>query len=425
MLNVKELQTFWRTLSHNLDAGSRMLAPAFHGRLGTMLRSTLRPVAAPALAAMIAMASCAVLSCAAGAQERPLGFLDDLFGNSDRFASPSGPAQNRSGPPATSAPVGADARVAQGPGELITRINRLEAQVRELTGTIEQLQHRNRQLEDQLRRMGGGGAAVPGPLASQQGQVPPRSYPPPQTQGQPQAQAQPQAQPQPGRRGDVFDPAQNPNAPGAPRVLGTLPAGPGGGVAQSNPGVEDDDVGAPGGRPAGAPLDLSTLAGAVANDRSLPQPGVTPSEPPQRAPGNAGTQVATLPPSDNPRDYYDLAYGYVLRKDYALAENGFRAFLQRFPGERLVPDAQYWLGESLFQRQRYRDAAEMFLAVSTKFDTHARAPDSLLRLGQSLAAMGEREAACASLAEVLRKYPRASVAVRQGVDREQKRARCS
>ena len=41
-----------------------------------------------------------------------------------------------------------------------------------------------------------------------------------------------------------------------------------------------------------------------------------------------------------------------------------------------------------------------------------------------LAAMGEREAACASLGEVLRKYPRASVAVRQSVDREQKRVRC-
>jgi TolA-binding protein len=66
----------------------------------------------------------------------------------------------------------------------------------------------------------------------------------------------------------------------------------------------------------------------------------------------------------------------------------------------------------------------MFLAVSTKYETNARAPDSLLRLGQSLAAMGEREAACASLAEVLRKYPRASVAIRQGVEREQKRVRC-
>jgi tol-pal system protein YbgF len=231
----------------------------------------------------------------------------------------------------------------------------------------------------------------------------------------------------------VFDPAKNPNAPGAPRVLGTIPSGPQGGgaappapgsVAQSNPNYDDDEVGAPGGRAAGAPLDLSTLAGAAATDRALSQGGVT-NEPPQTPPPQGGgAQVATLPPSDSPRDNYDMAYGFMMRKDYALAEDGFRNFLRRFPGDRLVPDARYWLGESMFQRQRYRDAAEAFLGVSTKYETNARAPDALLRLGQSLAAMGEKEAACASLAEVLRKYPRASVAVRQGVDREQKRARC-
>ena len=134
--------------------------------------------------------------------------------------------------------------------------------------------------------------------------------------------------------------------------------------------------------------------------------------------------MATLPPSDSPKDAYDLAYGYILRRDYALAEDGFRAFLRRYPSDRLASDAQYWLGESLFQRQRYRDAAESFLNVSTKFETAARAPDALLRLGQALAAMGEKEAACASFAEVGRKYPRASVSVKQGVDREQKRVRC-
>ena len=90
----------------------------------------------------------------------------------------------------------------------------------------------------------------------------------------------------------------------------------------------------------------------------------------------------------------------------------------------MTPDAQYWLGESLFQRQQYRDAAESFLNLSTKYETSPKAPDALLRLGQSLAALGEKEAACASFGEVLRKYPRASVGVRQGVDREQKRARC-
>jgi tol-pal system protein YbgF len=144
--------------------------------------------------------------------------------------------------------------------------------------------------------------------------------------------------------------------------------------------------------------------------------------PPPRHPG--GAQVATLPPTNSPKDAYDLAYGYILRKDYALAEEAFRAFLGRYPNDRLASDALYWMGESLFQRQRYRDAAEAFLNVSTKYETTAKAPDGLLRLGQSLAAMGEKEAACASFAEVLRKYPRASVSVKQGVDREQKRVRC-
>src|SRR5262249_38683191 len=94
------------------------------------------------------------------------------------------------------------------------------------------------------------------------------------------------------------------------------------------------------------------------------------------------------------------------------------------PDDRLVGDATYWLGESMFQRQRFRDAAEAFLKVSTKYESSAKAPDALLRLGQSLAALGEKEAACASLGEVLRKFPRASAGVKQGVDEEQKRARC-
>jgi len=48
----------------------------------------------------------------------------------------------------------------------------------------------------------------------------------------------------------------------------------------------------------------------------------------------------------------------------------------------------------------------------------------LLRLGQSLAALKEKEAACAAFGEVGRKYPRASSGIKQAVDREQKRERC-
>ena len=99
-------------------------------------------------------------------------------------------------------------------------------------------------------------------------------------------------------------------------------------------------------------------------------------------------------------------------------------FAQKYPGDPLVGDSQYWLGESYFQRQQYRDAAEIFLTVTTKFDKSAKAPDALLRLGQSLASLKEKEAACAALGEVTRKYPRASAGVKAAVDREQKRVKC-
>jgi tol-pal system protein YbgF len=112
------------------------------------------------------------------------------------------------------------------------------------------------------------------------------------------------------------------------------------------------------------------------------------------------------------------------RKDYALAEETMRNFAQKYPSDPLTADSQYWLGESFFQRQLYRDAAESFLGVTTKYDKSAKAPDALLRLGQSLAALKEKEAACAALGEVARKYPRASNGVKQAVDREQKRVKC-
>src|SRR5262249_45829760 len=161
--------------------------------------------------------------------------------------------------------------------------------------------------------------------------------------------------PRSGGRGDAFDPNQNPGAPGAPRALGTpgrradagdagYPGRPMGGAPMGGPGTppaiiaEQEDVGAPGGRQPGAPLDLSTMAGAAARDPPL-APGALP--PPPRSPGATGaTAAATLPPTQTARDEYDLGYGYVLRKDYPLAEETLRAFLKKHPGDKLAADAQ-------------------------------------------------------------------------------------
>jgi tol-pal system protein YbgF len=191
----------------------------------------------------------------------------------------------------------------------------------------------------------------------------------------------------------------------------------GGGQA---PVADGPPVGAPGGRAAGEPLNLSNVGGAR-DPYGAPAANVQRGAPP---PGNTTGALTTAPPSQTPRDEFDLGIGYIQRKDYALAEETMRNFAQKYPSDALVPDSQYWLGESLFQRQKYRDAAEAFLGVTTKFDTSTKAPDALLRLGQSLAALKEKEAACAAFGEVTRKYPRASNGVKQGVGREQKRVGC-
>ncbi len=290
------------------------------------------------------------------------------------------------------------------------RIEQLENQLRQLTGQNEELQYRNRQLEERLKMLQGGAQAAPQGAAPGQPGAPlantaalPPAQPPPVYQQPPGGYQSQVAAPAPilqepagvpptgRRRGDAFDPSQNPNAPGAPRALG------GGQLPVST-----------------EPLNLANTSGAPA--------GALPPPPPRNT--NATGALTTLPPSATPRDEFDLGVGYIERKDYALAEETMRNFQRKYPSDPLTAEAQFWLGESLFQRQQYRDAAEAFLAVTTKFDRSTKAPDALLRLGQSLAALKEKEAACAAFGEVKRKYPHAAGGIKQAVDREQKRVKC-
>ncbi len=151
---------------------------------------------------------------AASAQEgerSPGGLLDRIFGGSERFGGGERAAQPAAQP--------GQERAAPSASDVVLQLERLEGQIRQLTGAIEQLQFRNQQLEQQVRRMqedteyrfqelGSKGTARPAPTR-------PQATPAPTA---------PAASPAPGRRGDAFDPAQHPNAPGVPRTLGSVPA---------------------------------------------------------------------------------------------------------------------------------------------------------------------------------------------------------
>ncbi len=121
-----------------------------------------------------------------------------------------------------------------------------------------------------------------------------------------------------------------------------------------------------------------------------------------------------LPPSaaaaGNPRELYETAYGYLLQQDYGAAEVAFEEFLRRYPADRLTPDAQYWLGETLYVQKRYKPAGQAFLRVIEKHKASAKVPNSLLKLAQSLDQLGQKD--CGIFAELETRHPNAPVDVK-------------
>ena len=285
---------------------------------------------------------------------------------------------------------------------LVVRVNRLEEQLRQANGRIEELENAQRRLEEELQkfrqdvefrfgdRSGGAplAAAAPAPAAA----------PPSAVAVAPPVVIDGSAPPRP-RRSDAFDPNADPNAPGAPRPLGTTP--PSAPLA-SAPLASEAPVRSASAAP-GAPLEL----------------GAGPS--PATGPTIVNSGVAIL---DGPRDQYNAALQAFQSGQFQQAEDGFKAFITANPGHRLTPDADFYIGETYFQRSRPREAAEQYLKVTTDFARSSRAPESMVRLGQTLAALGNKDQACATFAEFGKRYPTATASVKRLADREMAKNHC-
>lgn len=277
-------------------------------------------------------------------------------------------------------PVGPD------PAALSVRIDRLERELRQMTGQNEELQHRVQTLEEQLRAVRAVEPARPAAPAA------------PATAATPEVDPAPK----PVRRADAFDPAATPGAPGAPKPLGA--------TTPSAPIVDPAKAGAVSSRDPGAPLDIahSRLVG----DRPASTQGET----------DTPVGAAILPSA--PKDEFEEGAALLRAGKYESAEKALSAYLTKNPKSRQAAAATYSLGESFFLRGRHREAAEKYLEISTRYGQSTQAPDALLRLGQSLAAMGAKEQACAAFAEIGAKYPAAVGRLRDPIDRESRKAGC-
>ncbi|HSE79848.1 MAG TPA: tol-pal system protein YbgF [Alphaproteobacteria bacterium] len=213
------------------------------------------------------------------------------------------------------------------------------------------------------------------------------------------------------------------------------------------------------GGPAGAPPGRSGAApGATSSAVAATTPSRAASPPPRGAQLEPGeTQVVLVPggpsaqgampsgaqptagapaagairlPDGTPEAQYEYAYGLVRKAqlesgDFASAEDALRQFLTAHSTHRLAGNAQYWLGETYFVRRDYQQSAAAFAEGFKRYPNSEKAPDNLLKLGMSLGNLKRAREACGTFGELERRYPQASVTIKQTMAREKQRLNCA
>jgi tol-pal system protein YbgF len=122
------------------------------------------------------------------------------------------------------------------------------------------------------------------------------------------------------------------------------------------------------------------------------------------APG-AGTLTPTAGGAAGEQATYDAAFNALKGADYPKAIQTFKGFLSAYPASPLASNAQYWLGEAYYVTRDYEEAMAAFRKVTTDWPDSRKAPDALVKVGFTQAAIGRSGDARATLEEVTRRYP--------------------
>ncbi|HVZ91043.1 MAG TPA: tol-pal system protein YbgF [Rhizomicrobium sp.] len=156
-----------------------------------------------------------------------------------------------------------------------------------------------------------------------------------------------------------------------------------------------------------------TGSGAPAQQIAPQQTGTLHLAPPPGVLGTlpAGPASQPAPSAAQGRSQFDAALDLLAKARYDDARAAFRSYADSNPADPLTPQAVYWIGDISFAQKDYAGAARAFAEEIKKYPTSTRAPDSMLKLGQSLIALGQVKEGCTTLGAIPSKYPSASKAV--------------
>lgn len=101
---------------------------------------------------------------------------------------------------------------------------------------------------------------------------------------------------------------------------------------------------------------------------------------------------------------YEHALGAFRNSDFPSASSAFKAFLDQYPASPYAPEARYWLANSLFAQQNYKDAEAAFKAVIDAGDV-TRTPQAMLGLANAQVELHDLRGARATLHKLAKAYP--------------------
>jgi tol-pal system protein YbgF len=120
---------------------------------------------------------------------------------------------------------------------------------------------------------------------------------------------------------------------------------------------------------------------------------------------------APAPAASGVRPQYEEAMSLLAKARYEQARAAFRAYADANPKDSLTPQAVYWVGNIAFVQKDFSAAALAFAEQIKKYPSSPQSPESMLKLGQSLIALGQKKEGCLTLGAIKSKYKQAPATI--------------
>ena len=139
--------------------------------------------------------------------------------------------------------------------------------------------------------------------------------------------------------------------------------------------------------------------------------------------GEQKIPLSILPESDE-ESQYEYAINLLKQGDYETAEKAFTEFISIGDDKNYLSNSHFWLAETYYVRENYKDAAKNYLSLYQTFPNANKAPDALLKLGISLVNMQQKEQGCMTFIQLQESYPEANTSIIDRSNLELKRNGC-